>query len=183
MGAKGASMTASTPTPIRTDWVNLSNGIEALTIKDIPDPRFLYLRSSHCEAGKWDRVMASVPDEMLLRLALGETCVVHDYGARKGVPRSIWQGLEFVKYVLYRRWLGLIYQPAGRAAPSAGYFSWNYHQIIDNDPKKQLKRRLDYFVDYLATEVINLASECGSTHHDGNKEFYRWVLLRRSNRV
>ena len=174
-------MMANTQSPTKTDWVNLTNGIEALALKHIPDPRFLHLRSSHCEAGRWDLVMASVPDEMLLRLALGETCVVHDYGARKEVPRSIWQGLEFVKYVLYRRWLDIIYQPVGRAASSGGYFSWNYHQVLDNAPKKQLKRRLDYFIDYLATESINLTAESSGTHHDGNKEFYRSVLLWRKN--
>ena len=37
-------------------------------------------------------------------------CLVWDLGSRNkeiGIPRAIWYGLEFIRYVLYRKWMGL----------------------------------------------------------------------------
>jgi len=173
---------ASTPSPTSTHWLNLTNGIEALLLNvwKPHEVRFMRLQSSHCEQKRWDLVLNSVPDEMLLRLALGESCFVHDYGARKEVPRAIWQGLEFVKYVLSRRWLDLTYAPVGRAATAGGYFSWHYHKVLEDD---RLKKRLDYHKSFLVTDRIHLYAMTGATNHDGDRAWYKGILTGEVQRV
>lgn len=168
-----STTTLSIPSSAKViSWINLTNGLEALLGHELGDCRVMYLRSSHCEQKRWDLVMASVPDEMLLRLALGQECVVYDYGARKVAPRSVWQGLEFVKYVLNRRWLGVEYQPVGRAASARNYFSWHYHKVVDDPSDQRLKRRLDYFGDYLSAGEVRLSAVTGWTNMDGKKFWF-----------
>ena len=104
------------------NYINLTNGLQAIDDYQLTGYSFMRLQSTHCEQKRWADVLASVPDDMLMRLALGQDVTVYDYGARKAVPRAVWQGLEFVKFVLTWEWLGREYVPVGRVASSSGYF-------------------------------------------------------------
>ena len=45
--------------------------------------------------------------ESTVSLALGYSCVVYDFGSRdkkRGVPRALWYGTEFVRYALDWYW-------------------------------------------------------------------------------
>lgn len=113
-----------------------------------------------------------------MNLALGHKCIVYDFGARKPIPRAVYQGLEFVKYVLNRRWLDKEYitnvnhsKNKERRNNCNDYFIKCYEQLED-----RTKKKLDYFLPYINTEVIDLECVTDCTEHDGDKEFYREVL-------
>lgn len=112
-----------------------------------------------------------------MNLALGHKCIVYDFGARKPIPRAVYQGLEFVKYVLSRRWLNKEYITNVRRGKNQnrnncnGYFNTCYERLDD-----RTKKKLDYFLPYINTEDIDLECITDSTNHDGNKDFYREVL-------
>ena len=113
-----------------------------------------------------------------MNLALGHKCVVYDFGARKPIPRAVYQGLEFVKYVLNRRWLDKEYitnvnrsKNKERKNNCNDYFSKCYEQLED-----RTKKKLDYFIPYINTDVIYLECITNCTEHDGDKEFYKEVL-------
>lgn len=148
-----------------THWINLTNGLQAIRDYGLSDWRALRLQSTYCEQKRWEDVLTSVPDEMLLRLAMGEECRVYDYGARKPQPRACWQGLEWVRYALTRRWTGELLQPAGRAASSGPYFDQQYRQMSD-----RARHRLDYFANLTggAGRPV-ITAVCGATDRDGDR--------------
>jgi hypothetical protein len=114
-----------------------------------------------------------------MNLALGHKCVVYDFGARKPIPRAVYQGLEFVKYVLNHRWLNKEYitnvnksKTNDRKNNCNRYFSKCYENLED-----RTKKKLDYFIPFLNTDNINLESITYSTENDGDKEFYKDILM------
>ena len=154
-------------------FINLSNGLEAieeynLNIKNI---RFLRIQSTVCEQKRWASIINDLPPDFLLSVALGHNVKVYDYGAKKDIPRAIWQGIEWVKYVLYRRWVDIKYCPTGRARSMAGYFEEQYCKLSRN-----IKKMLDYYGKFFIGEIsINCITS--STTNDGDIEFQRRILL------
>ena len=62
-------------------YINLTAGLEAIIQGKIPEgvqTRFIHLRSSHLEAKAFTKFFDSVPDDLLLNLALGNTCYIVD---------------------------------------------------------------------------------------------------------
>lgn len=163
-------------------YVNLTNGIEAIpALCDVVGTgyKFIRIQSTSCERHMWDKLIQDLDYDFLMNLALGKRCVVVDFGARKKVPRAVYQGLEFVRYVLYRRWLDKEYQTNINRHNNKNiinncnsYFNQCYKNLED-----KTKKKLDYFKPYLNTDEIKLCSVCGSTVHDGDKEFYKNILL------
>ena len=90
------------------NYINLTNGVEAIP-KLQGDYRFIRIQSTVCEQKLWDRLIQDLDYDFLMNLALGHKCIVYDFGARKPIPRAVYQGLEFIKYVLHRRWLNKEY--------------------------------------------------------------------------
>ena len=158
------------------NYINLTNGIEI--IPKIPtDYRFIRIQSTVCEQKLWDRLIQDLDYDFLMNLALGHKCIVYDFGARKPVPRAAYQGLEFLKYVLTRRWLNEEYitnvnrsKNNERKNNCNDYFDKCYNQLDD-----RTKKKLDYFLPYVNTDYIKLECITDYTQHDGDKEFYREV--------
>lgn len=150
-------------------FVNLTNGIEALPLLD--DYAFIRIQSTACEQKRWDALIQDLDYNFLMSLALGHTCVVYDFGARKNVPRAVYQGLEFVRYVLTRRWFGKHTSPFVKGHNCGSYFSEVYERLDDATFKK-----IDYFRKFLMTDEIRLTAETSATEHDGDHEFYRMML-------
>ena len=152
-------------------YLNLTNGLERLDRgpADQHQWRFLRLQSTWCEQKLWeDIIWSSVSDDLLFNLAVGNLCIVVDYGARKQEPRAVWQGLEWVKFVLHMRWYGVRYEPTGRCETAGKYF---YDQYCRMGPRTAAK--LDYFKPFLyGYDVIRLAALRESTMHDGDKDYY-----------
>ena len=94
------------------------------------------------------------------------------------IPRAVYQGLEFVKYVLSRRWLNIEYatnvnrsKNKARINNCNKYFDKCYQQLED-----RTKKKLDYFAPYINTKKIKLSCITDCTQHDGDKELYREIL-------
>lgn len=92
-------------------FINLTNGIEALPQMEslLPESelRFTRIQSSHCESGAYDKLLASLDNELLFSLACGRDCYVYDFGSRnksRGVPRALFMGLEFIKWSVSYLW-------------------------------------------------------------------------------
>lgn len=148
-------------------FVNLTNGIEAIQHYGLINYRFIRLQSTACEQKRWGQILLDLSDDFLMHVATGSTCYVYDYGADKDVPRAIWQGLEWVKYALNRRWHRQIYKPVGRAATMGGYFSDQYERL-----ESRVKTRLDYFAPFLSGTSPNIVGVPGRTSHDGDRPWY-----------
>jgi len=114
--------------------INLTNGLELLqelieSGHQAEGLQFCRIQSSHCEARDFEAVLRELDHNMLLRLALGDAVIVHDCGSRGlvwpsqmelqvgkapsaefdedltgTVPRAIWWGLEWVRFVLRDIW-------------------------------------------------------------------------------
>jgi hypothetical protein len=106
---------------------------------------------------------------MLLRLAMGEECRIYDYGANKPISRACWQGLEWVRYVLCRRWLGKRIQPRGRSSLMSGYFEEQYKLALSD----RALRRLDYFANMAKpSRYPFITVVCAQTDKDGDSGYF-----------
>lgn len=149
-------------------FINLTNGLQAIPEHGLTDYRFIRLQSTACEQKLWADILMQLSDDFLMAAALGHECVVYDYGARKEVPRAVWQGLEWVKFVLHRRWKGQMYIPCGRAALMRDYFYSEYVGLPD-----RVKARLDYFGKFSKMgDPIRIRAVTAATAHDGDWEYY-----------
>jgi len=159
-------------------FINLSNGIEALDRYDLAfdDVHFLRIQSTACEQKRWGPIIDDLSPDFLMLAALGKTIVVYDFGANKETPRAIWQGLEWVKFVLWRRWHIINYEPAGRAHSMHEYFRHQYRQL-----DRKTKAKLDYYATFCEGNTLDIRSVTGSTIHDGDIDYQRRIIRTASN--
>ena len=156
-------------------YVNLTNGIEA--IPKLPlGYRFIRIQSTLCEQKCWDQVVRDLDYDFLMQLAFGNHCLIYDYSARKNISRALFQGLEFIKYVLNRRWFKNDPRAYVKNMDVTPYFAQEYKKL-----SKTAKRKIDYFKKFLQTDKINVEGFCEHTNNDGNFSFYSSILQARKN--
>eukprot|EP00968_Pinguiococcus_pyrenoidosus_P014421 scaffold1307_cov200-Pinguiococcus_pyrenoidosus.AAC.110 len=182
------SLGASAPKASVYHVINLSNGVEALpALRESGIPPELVgvmrLQSSHCEAQAFEKILTELDHSLLFRLALGSYVCVYDVGSRaaqwpdgnRWVPRAIWWGLEWVRFVLNDVW--------GLEKPSDKILLRGYN--VDDLFRKQLFRlskttrtRLKYYRPFVATRRLRLfgAYRPGGTTLDGDKEAYGRIV-------
>lgn len=162
---------------ITRHFINLTNGIQAIEDYGLTDVRFVRIQSTACEQKRWEDILMQLSDDFMISAALGYQCVVYDYGANKDVPRAIWQGLEWVKYVLWRHWYGRPYRPIGRAITMEPYFDEQYRRL-----SPRAKARLAYFKRYVCQEkwLLRISSVTRPTTWDGDKAYYVEALQKAS---
>ena len=87
-------------------YLNLTNGLLALEKQYFSQINVIRIQSTKLELGQFEDVVQDLDYDFLLHLALGYNCYIFDYTkrGRNKKPRAIWQGLEWVKYVLNRIW-------------------------------------------------------------------------------
>jgi hypothetical protein len=153
-------------------FINLTNGIQAIKDYNLKNYRFMRLQSTLCEQKRWDHITKGLSEDLLLNLALGNNCIIYDYGANRQVPRAIWQGVEWIKFILNKRWFNNDYVPEGRMRGGQGYFDEVYRNLSSTSMSK-----IKYFRKYLDTPDINLKFICSPTQKDSNVEYYRSLLL------
>ena len=88
-------------------YVNFTDGLGlADRIVDVVDAPVVVmrLRSSHLEAGEYERFLWTVPDDILYRLATGQHVVFVDGGSRRSdcIPMTIWQGMPILLHTVLR---------------------------------------------------------------------------------
>ena len=158
---------------ITRHFINLTNGIQAIEDYGLTDVRFVRIQSTACEQKRWEDILMQLSDDFMLSAAFGHCCIVYDYGANKDVPRAIWQGLEWVKYVLWRTWWGRPYRPIGRASTMEPYFDEQYRKL-----SPRARARLAYFKRYCryGETVLRISSVTGPTSRDGDTAYYVGLL-------
>ena len=160
------------------NYINLTNGIEAVQQYGLREYSFIRIQSTACEQHLWDRLFQDLDYDFLMNVALGNECVIYDYGTRKPVPRAIYQGVEFIKFALNKYWYGIendVYirrsqRTDYRGANARDYFNKEYELLSDITRKK-----LKYFQPYLCGS-INIRCVTSPTIHDNDKEFYANIL-------
>ena len=163
---------------MKINYINLTNGIEVLPM--LTDGfRFIRIQSTVLEQKLWGRLIQDLDYDFLLNVAIGNECVIYDYGARKPIPRAVYQGVEFIKYVLHKRWLNEEYLTNCNRSNGKyirkdcnSYFESCYRNLDD-----RTKKKLDYFKPYVSGR-IDIKAVTDATIHDGDKEFYRNILLK-----
>lgn len=161
--------------PRKKIYINLTNGIEALDGYGIGpgEVSFIRIQSSHCESHKYDLILMEIDHNFLMHLALGYECVVYDFGANADKPKAVYHGLEWIRFVLNKRWLDKTDIPVVKDKIVTQHFEREYKKI-----DKRTKKRLDYYKKYLFTDEIKITGVTGPTVHDNDPDFYREILER-----
>jgi hypothetical protein len=154
-------------------FINLSSGIEALPKYGISldDVSFIRLQSSHCEAHKWEEILSELDNNFLMHLALGYECIVYDFGSHTNNSKALYIGMEWVKYFLSRRWFHKDYKPIVKNKDISNYFEAEYEKI-----PRRIKRKIDYFSNFLFTDELRITPISTVTINDNKKEYYRDVI-------
>lgn len=152
-------------------YINLTNGIEAIPVID-GEYSFIRIQSTACEQHLWDKILLELDYDFLMNVALGNQCLIYDFGANKIVPRSVYQGVKFIVFVLEKRWYGrttTTYVARGRkqGCDVTSYFNDLYSKL-----SKETFKKLDYFKMFLCGGSINIGWVTGATQHDNDKIFY-----------
>lgn len=142
-------------------YANLTRGVACAP----RTARLCRIQSTQCEAKNWERVLASVPDELIASVALGQFVVVHDYSERDRETRAMWQGLTLARIMMEFRWFGELrsrYSTSGRL----GHGGLQYLRNVASEAPKHVKARFDYFRELTSvndTTYVNLVS-CRSSN-------------------
>jgi len=141
---------------MQINYLNLTNGLQAIERNELEYYRYLRLQSTACEQKRWDFIIQDLDNDFLMNLALGNDCVVYDYSEKKNCTRALYQGLEWVKYVLSRRWFGADVIPLVRGHNCQKYFDDCYNKL-----DKKTFRKIDYFKKHIDTKTLNLKYKTG----------------------
>lgn len=163
-------------------YVNLTTGLEyfdhpafGLDFNDVTG--FTRLQSTALEQVRYDEFITQVPDDMIFRLALGQECWVYDAGSRSpnGVSHVIWQGLPFIKYVLWRTWFPhtpLPEKPVVHQMNVSGFFELQYEALSPRNYKRlAYPRRRGFDPRRPRLHGAPLRAE-----HDGDPGYYGGVV-------
>ena len=120
------------------NFYNLTNGLEFGAF--LNPYSFIRIQSTACEQRRWDFILQDLDNDFLFNLAIGTECVVYDLSEKKEETRALYQGLEWIKFVLNRRWFGKNYIPIVKGSKCFDYFTWCYEQL-----DKRTKIKIDYF--------------------------------------
>lgn len=151
------------------NYLNLTNGLEFIgTVKNY---KVVRIQSTICEAKNYDKLIRDLDYNFLLDLAQGNEIKIYDTSAQKRVSRALYQGVEFIKYALNRRWLGKEEKAFVKGNDVTEYFREVYKGLSN-----EAKKKLDYVKKFLNTDEIKIDTYCKRTLHDGNYEYFRKLL-------
>jgi hypothetical protein len=159
------------------NYVNLSNGIEALAGLDPVSVRFMRLQSTDCEHKHWAQILDGLPDDFLIDLALGRMVVVHDRSCSMrcgGLSRAQWQGLAWVRYALSRAGWGVV--DPGTTVRGNDVSSY-WRECWDKLPGDTVGR-MRWYSRWVQVDTIRLECHGGLVLHDGDAPWQREQLVR-----
>ena len=151
-------------------YLNLTNGLEYLD--EVKDFKLIRIQSSLCESKCWDRLIRDLDYNFLFDLAQGKIVQVYDTSSKKKETRALYQGLEFIKYVLLRRW----FNKENIHSFVKGHNVTEYFERQYNTLKDETKKRLDYIKKFLNTDTIHLESYCKKSLYDGQYDYYKELV-------
>jgi hypothetical protein len=169
-------------------FINLTNGLEAIPSlfenEEIPLSAISYIRiqSTHCESRNYNAILESLDNNLLMNLALGNYCVIYDFGSRgtgrmigdedprSGIPRAFWMGIEWIRHVLASSW------NLEEAMMDKRYVrGYNSKDLFDEKMKeipKVLRRKLTYFRPFVQTKRLHIYPVYRKTIYDNERDFY-----------
>lgn len=158
-------------------WLNLTNGLEAAPHLDMLNVPYDFCRFRSCsfEQKNWGDAIDSMPDDMLMRLALGQQQVIIDFGANKNCPRALRQGIPIAMRMIANAWDMDVYEHMCIFNRSGQPFQCcdDFTRMVMRLNKHQ-KSRLKYFKKYVNCNdkglYINLL--CSATNHDGDYDYH-----------
>lgn len=166
-------------------YINLTNGIEAITQYNLKDYSFIRIQSTACEQHLWNKIILDLDNDFLMNVALGNECIIYDYGANKPVPRAIYQGVEFIKFALIKAWFCItpnrVYISKGIKTRNGSMDVSKYFDSAYNLLSKEALKKIKYFRTFInpvlyETQSLNIGCVTSSTIHDGNKTYYTYLL-------
>lgn len=155
-------------------FINLTNGIEVLEKfkNQIPMPiGFIRIQSTYCEQKQWGKILRELDYSFLISIVTGEAVYVADYSAQKKEPRALYQGLEWIKFVLYKRLLGINKVAYVKDYNVTEYFEQQYKKLTKEDLQK-----IDYVKKFLLVDRFQIFKIAGGTKLDGNYSAYKEIL-------
>jgi hypothetical protein len=174
-------------TYVAKHFINLKNGIEAVPELEglgVLDYSFLRVQSTLCEVGDMEKVICELDATFLLNAALGFSCLVYDYGSRdkkRGTPRALWYGVEFIRYALNKTWFG----ETDRLQILRGKQVEQLFREKLSSMSKSTKKRLKYYRKFIPHDVIDgrksvrIVGVYKFTEHDDDEEFYGQLVRTR----
>lgn len=152
-------------------YLNLTNGIEILNDFQLINFRFMRIQSTACEQKRWDFILRDLDYDFLMNLALGNPVIIYDFSAKKAVPRSVYQGVEWIRYILNRVWFDRETTAYVKNHDCTDYFREKYKEI-----DKSTFIKLKYFKKFLHTNKLNIYVYTKQTKHDGDFDYFNLVL-------
>ena len=156
-------------------YINLTNGIEAIPTID-GEYSFIRIQSTACEQKLWDRLILDLDYDFLMNAALGNQCLIYDFGAKKVVPRAVYQGVKFIIFVLEKHWYGRTVTTYVSRGSRTGHDVTEYFNKMYSYLSKETLKKLDYFKPFLCGNYINIGWITDSTEHDGDKLYYSSIV-------
>lgn len=133
-------------------YVNLTAGLEAIIQGKIPEEaqtRFIHLRSSHLEAQAFTKFFDSIPDDLLLNLALGNVCFIVDSSTNNsGLSKVHRIGIPLIKLALNFLWFGKI------ELQERLYHKHQFKAL--SEMSEEFETRAKYFRSFLKTNNIKI---------------------------
>ena len=160
-------------------YVNLSNGILAVKEFKLKDPVFIRIQSTACEQNLMSQIIDTISDDLLMHLALGDTlCHIYDYSSRGSspLPRALWQGLEWIKYVIYRIWWDKEYIPLNRHSNTPDRSQLRYFNKEFCKLSKTTRKHIKYYkkwINFLKPKNLHIQTHANKTKLDGKYELMR----------
>lgn len=158
-------------------WVNLTNGVETIGMLDnIQVPyNFCRLRSTYFEQKNWGSAIDAMPDDMLMRLAIGYPQTIIDLGANKKCPRALRQGIPIAARMIAQVW-------ELQHSEHMYIFNRNGKPVqVDDDFAREAMRltkpqisRLKYFKKFIPYDMdwLDITLLCAQSEHDNDYDYH-----------
>jgi hypothetical protein len=140
-------------------FLNLTDGLEWIPLLGDNPYQFLRIESTSIEKNDWMGLLLNLDHNLLINLAIGNKCIVYDCGTRRPISKTISKGIPYIKSFLTDMWISKI----------------NFR--AETKLKQLVKKKIQYYNRYLATEEVNIIGRSMMTTNNGNKDYYREILL------
>lgn len=168
-------------------FINLTNGIEKISELKDHDLNFCYIASTTIERKDYIKLIRDLDHNLLFNLAIGNTCILYDYGTNRPFSKTCYHGVQIIVYILTRYWLGKDYERLAYRLDRRGkkvfkeidYYNKIYEDLFlynNTKEKNQVKNKLSKYKKFLLTDEIKLLPCSSSTKHDGDYTFYKNLI-------
>lgn len=149
------------------NFLNLTNGLEYAPLMKVDG--FVRIQSTHCEQKLWSRVIEDLDYSFLLPLVQGVDIHVYDTSHRPdGNPRALFQGLEWIRFVVERRTFERDYVPRVHNQNVVAYFRGESDRLSEYG-----KAKLKYLRKFARPGVaLRLTGHSKHTKRDGDYDYF-----------